>query len=754
MKRHSIFSGAVFALALLVASCASVDPRTAALTYYDTQAVYKLPSDAGAAVQTLSGPGRRAVAVRVNPNAIELSRVDLPDAATVLQDETSGALSALGFVRVVPAEDDVVSFLEGDCKGAVPDDLPDFAVFCNSVRLASVREDSTTEPGAPAPNPTRLVTVKTQFALYDNLEGRVRFRQTISKEAAGVNIEDGPSCAEKLLVEAARDYVGQIGDEIGPVGTVLRTTGNGRYAYVSLGRDSGLVVGGRVRVYRVENDSPLASDDDDDDDEDEDQPVAKVAKKPVVKKKPVAKAVEKPVAKAAEKPVAKAPEKPVAKAAEEPVAKVTEKPVAKAAEKPVAKAAEKPVAKAAEEPVAKAAEEPVAKVAEKPVAKTAEKPVAKAAEKPVAKVAEKPVAKAAEKPVAKAAEKPVAKAAEKPAATTGKAPNSAAKPAKKKPAVSVPTPEPVVQVSEPEMEETPAEEIVPILAEPPESVVRAEPDAENALFGDEDEEPESEAEEPAAEVDDDDLFGDEDEEPESEAEEPAAEEDDDDLFGDEGEEPESEAEEPAAEEDDDDLFGDEAEEPAAEEDDDLFGDEAEEPAAEEDDDLFGDEGEEPESEAEEPAAEEDDDDLFGDEDEEPESEAEEDDDDLFGDEDEEEEEDDWDVLVPQPGSPVAAVRVRLVAMADKTPAGKGAAKKPSVAKSARAGSAASDRVRLESVAEARVVSSAPLESNRAWVEVENYNELNPCIRRGMPVRIVPVPVKTDVFSRLGRTLGL
>ena len=63
-----------------------------------------------------------------------------------------------------------------------------------------------------------------------------------------------------------------------------------------------------------------------------------------------------------------------------------------------------------------------------------------------------------------------------------------------------------------------------------------------------------------------------------------------------------------------------------------------------------------------------------------------------------------------------------------------------------------EAIDFESVAEGRVAVVKPtplLEGRRAWIEVLNFDKENPLVKRGMPVRIVPVPRKGGWLSHIG-----
>lgn len=94
-----------------------------------------------------------------------------------------------------------------------------------------------------------VVEIGMTFELYDNAKGRTVHAERIDRTCRGMSKHNTGSA----ILQAARECVAEYGDvlarEYGQESRVLATRGDGKYAWVSLGRKSGVASGTHVMFY-------------------------------------------------------------------------------------------------------------------------------------------------------------------------------------------------------------------------------------------------------------------------------------------------------------------------------------------------------------------------------------------------------------------------------------------------------------------------------------------------------------------------
>ena len=284
----SLFSAA--ALALLAAGCATVDPRTVPQTVYDQSSPYAFSEEDKPLLKKTLKSKRRTISVQVDTSPVSSESVDMASVGVNLHAELQSALDSVEFLRTVSANDELMAFVNagygGD--GVASPDLPDYILLCRLTFLsvandnaapatlgglsaalglttaaaAAEGKDTTTAlsgsgtamaGGAALLVAPQRVNVKAYFEIYDREEGQTRFSKILAKEERGVAGSGVENAVQRLLAGAAAEYMEQVMYKIGPIGLVMKTSGNGRYAYISLGQEAGLASDGCVQFLRKED---------------------------------------------------------------------------------------------------------------------------------------------------------------------------------------------------------------------------------------------------------------------------------------------------------------------------------------------------------------------------------------------------------------------------------------------------------------------------------------------------------------------
>lgn len=274
--------------AFLAAGCASVDPRAIPQTAHDTTVTYRMPAEDIPVFKKMIRSARRSISVQVDVSAAAASGIDAANAGVNLNAELQSALDGLGYLSVVTANEDLLAFVASGYGGAAPAEMPDYILLCRLTHVSAPQDAMVKTAGgaataglgigtlvaagegktssamgmgggtvatgvATATMVPHRVRIKAYFELYDNIMGTTRFSKVISKEENGVPEPEIPDAIQRLFATAAGEYMEQVASKIGPVGIVIKTTGNGRYAYISLGEEAGLRGDGRVQFLKRES---------------------------------------------------------------------------------------------------------------------------------------------------------------------------------------------------------------------------------------------------------------------------------------------------------------------------------------------------------------------------------------------------------------------------------------------------------------------------------------------------------------------
>ena len=297
--------------AALLTGCASVDPRNIPQTEYDKTETFRIPEEDVPVFKKLIKSQKKTITLCVNTDAV-VNQIDTATAGQGLQAELQSALDGLGFLRTVSANDDLIGFMNAGYGGDAPQDLPDYILLCKLTYVSSVKDEMVKTVGAATTagmgvgtlvaagegNKTsalglggatlaagaatatmvpQKVNIRTYFELYDREAGATIYSKTIAKEQPGVAESGVGNAIMSLFAVAAKEYMEQIASKIGPVGQVLKTTGGGKYAYISIGSESGLAKDGYVQFLRKEqlDDSIIVAGDDDEDDDGDDKKIGR-----------------------------------------------------------------------------------------------------------------------------------------------------------------------------------------------------------------------------------------------------------------------------------------------------------------------------------------------------------------------------------------------------------------------------------------------------------------------------------------------
>lgn len=212
------------------------DPREAEQTAWD-KSTYRFSESDRETLKKMIGRSRKSIAVNVDASPLKKAGLDLDQLAVALQADIQGQLGSLPYLRPISANRELIDFINSEWGGSPTQDVPDYILLCR-LTYANVSRQ-----GAKA-----AVSVKAYFEIYDRAAGAARHSTTISKigeKDSGTGVDD---TMQELFTVAAVEYMERIADKIGPIGIVAKTSGNGRYAYVSLGTEAGLVAGGRVQI--------------------------------------------------------------------------------------------------------------------------------------------------------------------------------------------------------------------------------------------------------------------------------------------------------------------------------------------------------------------------------------------------------------------------------------------------------------------------------------------------------------------------
>ncbi len=297
---------ALAAVVFLAIGCASVDPRNIPQTNYDKSEVFRIPDEDVPIFKKLIKSEKRSIALCVNTDAVA-GQIDTAMSGQGLQAELQSALDSLGFLRMVTANDELVSFMNAGYGGDSPADIPDYILLCKLTHVSAVKDAALQTVGAAttaglaigtlaaasegnrtsalgmgggavaagaatATMVPQKINIRTYFELYDREAGATVFSRTIAKEEAGVAESGVVNAVLRLFALASKEYMEQVASKIGPVGQVLKTTGGGKYAYISLGSDSGLSKDGYVQFLKREknDDGVIVTDDGEDNTDDRD----------------------------------------------------------------------------------------------------------------------------------------------------------------------------------------------------------------------------------------------------------------------------------------------------------------------------------------------------------------------------------------------------------------------------------------------------------------------------------------------------
>ena len=292
--------------ATILTGCASVDPRTMPQSDYDKTETFRIPDEDVPVFKKLITSKKKTISICVNTDAVA-NQIDMAMAGQGLQAELQSSLDGLGFLRTVTANEELLGFMNAGYGGDAPRDLPDYILLCKLTSVSSVKDGAVKTAGAAttaglgvgalvaagegnkasalglgggavaagaatATLVPQKVNIRTYFELYDREAGATIYSKTIAKEQPGVSESAVANAVLQLFGVAAKEYMEQVASKIGPVGQVLKTTGGGRYAYISLGSESGLASDGYVQFLRKEtlDDSIITADEEEDEEENED----------------------------------------------------------------------------------------------------------------------------------------------------------------------------------------------------------------------------------------------------------------------------------------------------------------------------------------------------------------------------------------------------------------------------------------------------------------------------------------------------
>ena len=251
----------VWGILLLGAGCASVDPRTVPQTVHDLSH-YSFPAADGFSETNLVRLGRSRVAVVVDVSRASARVVNTSRLEDTLKLEIDKDLRAHEFLNVIPAPKAVTDFANGGFRdgGDAAKAHFDYVLLASVAAVGTAidttqlsRIDELMQKVSSAPSEPRYhADVIIDFKVYDLVAGGVTHSETVSKVRSGVERSNIENVIMQLSSDAVQDFSKQLIGEIGPVGRVLKTTGDGRYALIELGRSSGIVPGGQVQILKRE----------------------------------------------------------------------------------------------------------------------------------------------------------------------------------------------------------------------------------------------------------------------------------------------------------------------------------------------------------------------------------------------------------------------------------------------------------------------------------------------------------------------
>lgn len=299
MRHHNVVEVVVFIfVSFWITGCAT-DPRTVPAGERDSES-YVIPEKYATKVNDIMRTGKDTVAVLVDAGA--LIAANLVDSFTRtnieqnLQAELNSCLDSLSYYRVIApgsvlgaltAEEFKRQFMSGESLhgsvGAVEKmEIPRYTFVANVVyvssrsdttvrnlagvaaigqgagALASDSKDLTIGLGAGAAAsaagallaPSR-VEVKVEFVFYDKEKHCSVLTKTIKREVPGVASGSIPAAIIQGVEECAQEYITLLADKLGPRGVVLETTGNGKFALISLGEAQGVTANTFVNFIEI-----------------------------------------------------------------------------------------------------------------------------------------------------------------------------------------------------------------------------------------------------------------------------------------------------------------------------------------------------------------------------------------------------------------------------------------------------------------------------------------------------------------------
>lgn len=218
-----------------------MDPRTVAQTAWDKKKYEFSSEDKNALEKMVKTARQKSIAIAVDASTVKSSGFNLQSVGSSLVADLSSEIDGLGFLRVVTefGNEQLLSFIEGGYGKASTVEIPDYILLCRLTYVSAT----------PQWNPKKVM-IKAFFQIYDRSVSATRFSKTITKEEPRPDSGPASDTVMRLFAVTAKEYMEQITGEIGPVGIVMKTTGGGRYAYISLGEKAGLVANGRVQFFK------------------------------------------------------------------------------------------------------------------------------------------------------------------------------------------------------------------------------------------------------------------------------------------------------------------------------------------------------------------------------------------------------------------------------------------------------------------------------------------------------------------------
>lgn len=285
MKTMNSICTSLAGLLILIATGCATNPLTLPQKARDNGEPYRFAKEDYAKLKPMFKQTKQSIAVQVVTKALSDSGLADEAQRKIIENnflsDLQSSLNDVSYLRTVSANDDLVEFINSgyDQTTSQKMDIPDYillakVVYVNVAKdklvqnilvgsaiglggvatgLATLGESGSSKTGAIVAGTGAVgagvaaaavvpvtVDVKVYFELFNRAQNRTEKNRTLNRKKAGVSSDAADAAIVELLEDCAEEYLNLSIASLSPLGMVVKTVGDGRFAYVSLGEDTGL----------------------------------------------------------------------------------------------------------------------------------------------------------------------------------------------------------------------------------------------------------------------------------------------------------------------------------------------------------------------------------------------------------------------------------------------------------------------------------------------------------------------------------